>query len=433
MNGASEERLIAYENARLLDPASGYDGPGALIVAGGRISDMGPDAVPPRGAERVDCGGLALCPGLVDMRVFTGEPGAEHKETFATVSAAAVAGGVTTLIVMPDTDPAIDDAAILEFVSRRARASAQVNILPMAALTKGVAGAEMTEIGLLQAAGAVGFTDGRRAIADAGLMRRLLAYASTFDALIAPYAEDASLASGVMNESEMSARLGLPGTPAAAETLTLERDLTLAGMEGARYHASQITCAASLNAVAAARAAGVDVTCAASINHLVLNELDVGDYRTFLRMNPPLRGEADRLALVEGLASGALDIIVSSHDPQPPENKRLPFAEATPGAAGVETLLAAALTLHHEGAVPLLGLLAALTCNPARRLGLEAGRLAPGAPADFALIDLDAPFVVKPSELSSQSQNTPFEGRLMQGRVMRTICGGETIFERRPA
>ncbi|MEL7029350.1 MAG: dihydroorotase, partial [Pseudomonadota bacterium] len=307
--------VTAYVNARLIDPAAGYDGPGAVVVDDETIAASGPDARAPDGALVFDCGGHVLCPGLIDMRVFTGEPGAEHKETLATASDAAAAGGVTSMIVMPDTDPVIDDVALVDFISRRARGTAKVNVAPMAAITKGLQGQEMTEIGLLKAAGAVAFTDGRRSIRDAGLMRRALAYAATYDALICAYTEDLSLASGVMNESEMSARLGLAGSPAAAETIMLGRDLALAELTGARYHASQISCRGSLEAIESAKARGLAVTCAASVNHLVLNEIDIGDYRTFLRMEPPLRAEDDRAALADALARGIVDVIVSSHDP----------------------------------------------------------------------------------------------------------------------
>jgi len=422
----------AFVNARLIDPAQDYDGPGGVLVEGETIAASGPDVTGAGLAPNdvVDCAGLAISPGLIDMRVFVGEPGAEHKETLETASRAAAAGGVTTMVVMPDTEPAIDDAALVDFVMRRARDTALVRVAPMAAITKGLAGREMTEIGLLRAAGAVAFTDGRRAVTDAGLMRRALAYARTYGALISAYAEEPALATGVMNESEVSARLGLAGSPAAAEIVMLLRDLELVRLTGGRYHASQITCRGALEAIGAAKREGLPVTCAASINHLALNENDIGDYRTFLRVEPPLRSEEDRAALADGLARGLIDVIVSSHDPQPPEDKRLPFAEATPGAAGVETLLSAALSLHHNEEAPLLRIIDAMTRAPADLLSLSGGRLTPGAPADLVVMDLSAPFVIRPQDLNSRSRNTPFEGRRMQGRAVRTLCGGRTVFTR---
>jgi dihydroorotase len=422
-----------FINARLLDAASGLDEIGNLLVENGKIADLGPalfnDAIPD-GIEIVDCRNQVLCPGFIDMRVFTGEPGAEHRETLRTASLAAAAGGVTTLIVMPNTNPVIDDVALVDFIERRARDTGIVNIHPMAALTKGLAGKEMTEIGLLKEAGAVAFTDGDRAVADAQIMRRALAYAAHFDALIVQHAEVPELARGVMNESELSGRLGLSGIPSAAETIMIERDLRLLEITGGRYHVSQVSCADSVDAIARARRHGLNVTCGVSAAHLALNENDVQSYRTFFKLSPPLRSEDDRKALVAGLADGTIDVVVSSHDPQDAEAKRHPFAQATFGAIGLETTLSAGLALVHNGDLPLARLLSAMTHVPADLLGLNTGRLAAGLPADLTLIDLGAPWVLKADDLQSISKNTPFEDRRLQGRVLRTVVGGRTVYSR---
>ena len=378
--------------------------------------------------ETVECGGKVLCPGLVDMRVFTGEPGAEHRETLAMTSQAAAAGGVTTVIVMPNTDPVIDDVALVDFMERRARDTAIVNVHPMAALTKGLKGQEMTEIGLLKEAGAVAFTDGDKAVSNAQVMRRAMAYAKFFDALLVQHAEDPSLASGVMHEGELSSRWGLAGIPAVAETIMIERDLRLLEMTGGRLHIAQISCEASVDIIRAAKNRGLPVTCGVSAAHLQLNELDIQGYRTFFKLSPPLRSEQDRQALVAGLADGTIDVIVSGHDPQDADVKRRPFDEAAFGAIGLETLLPAGLALVHAGDVPLARLLDTMTHVPADLLGLGTGRLAAGLPADLILIDTDVPWQLKPEKLKSVSKNTPFEDRRFQGRVLRTIVGGRMAF-----
>lgn len=422
-----------FINARLVDPASGLDTMGNLLVEDGKIADLGPtlfnDTIPD-GIEIVDCRGQMLCPGLIDMRVFTGEPGAEHRETLRTASLAAAAGGVTTLIVMPNTHPVIDDVALVDFIERRARDTGIVNIHPMAALTKGLGGREMTEIGLLKEAGAVAFTDGDRSVNDAQIMRRALSYAGHFDALIVQHAEVPELSRGVMNESELAGRLGLAGVPAAAETIMIERDLRLLELTGGRYHVSQVSCAASVEVIARARRHGLKVTCGVSAAHLTLNENDVQSYRTFFKLSPPLRAEDDRCALVAGLADGTIDVVVSSHDPQDAEVKRHPFAQAAFGAIGLETLLASCLSLVHNGDLPLMRLLSAMTHVPADLLGLKTGRLAAGLPADLLLADIGASWIVKADALHSISKNTPFDDRRLQGQVLRTIVGGRTVYTR---
>jgi dihydroorotase len=422
----------AYVNARVLDPESGLDVYGGLLVRDGRIVDLGAHlahATPPE-AEIIDCRGHVLAPGLIDCEVFTGEPGEEHRETLKTASYAAAAGGVTTMVVMPDTSPVIDQVALVDFIQRRARDNALVHVATMAAMTRGLDGREMTELGLLQRAGAVAFTNGKTSVANARVMRNILLYARDFDALVVHATEDADLAAGAaMNSGEVSARLGLPAVGKVAETIVLERDIRLVEVTGGRYHAATISCRESLDVIRAAKARGLPVTCGVSINHLTLNEIDIGSYRTFLKVRPPLRSEEDRLAMVEGVADGTIDVIVSSHDPQDADVKRRPFAEAAAGAVGLETLLAAALRLHHGGQdVPLRTLLAALTVKPADLLGLPAGRLAKGAPADLVVFDLNAPWVVDKEQLSSRSKNTPFEGARFTGRVVRTVVAGTTVF-----
>jgi len=422
---------VSLINARLVCPASGRDEIGGVSVAEGVIADIGPHLAQggPQGVENIDCGGKLLCPGLVDMRVFAGEPGLEHRETLETASLAAAAGGVTTIICMPDTQPVIDGVALVDFIERRARDIAIVNIHPMAAATKGLSGEIITEIGLLKSAGAVAFTDARTSVASAQLMRLLLAYARDFDALVVQFPEERSLAQGgVMNEGEVSCRLGLPGIPDVAETIVLARDVRLVGLTGARYHASPISCAGSLDVLRRARADGLPVSCGVSINSLTLNENDVGAYRTYFKLRPPLRREEDRQAMIRGLRDGEIDVIVSGHDPQDFDAKRRPFEEAADGAIGLETLLAAALRLYHNGEVPLQRLLRALSARPADLLGLPGGRLAVGAPADLILVDLGAPWVVEERALRSKSKNTPFEDQMFEGRVMMTLVAGRIVY-----
>ena len=425
---------LAFRNARLIDPASGLDIKGGLLVENGRIADIGPrlfNDADARDPEIIDCRGLVLAPGLIDCRVFTGEPGSEHRESLASASEAAAAGGVTTIVTMPNTNPVIDEPSLVDFIRRRAQATAKVHVAPMAALTQRLAGETMTEIGLLTEAGAVAFTDGDRTVANARVMRRALSYAATFDALVVGHAEDPELVQGAATtESEFATRLGLPAAPALAEAIIVERDIRLVELTGARYHFGQISTRAALEAIAAAKARGLPITCGVSAHHLLLNELDVGAYYTFRKVKPPLRAERDRAAMVEGVANGTIDVIVSSHEPQGADTKRQTFASAAFGAVGLETLLPAALNLHHNGDAQLIRLLASLTAAPAKLLGLPGGRLAKGAPADLALIDIEEPFVVDEKALHSRARNTAFEGRKFQGRAQMTFVGGECVFSR---
>lgn len=421
---------LLLADARLVDPASGREGRGAILFRDGLIADVswGPTPAAPEGATIVACGGHVLAPGLIDLRAFVGEPGAEHRETLKSASEAAAAGGVTTIVSMPDTQPVVDDPAIVDFLLRRARDTAIVNVHPAAAITKGLDGREMTELGLLQEAGAVAFTDGARAVASAGVMRRALTYARDVGALLMPHLEDRALVGdGVMNEGELASRLGLAGIPREAETIMLERDLRLVRLTGGRYHAAMISCADSVEVVRRAKREGLAVTCGVSANSLALNENDVGDYRTFCKLSPPLRHEDDRQALIEALADGTIDVVVSDHNPQDVETKRLPFAEAADGAVGLETLLAASLRLVHDGRLGLAALLRALSTRPAEILGLPGGRLRVGAPADLVLLDPEEPWVLDKRKLRSRSKNSPFDESRLEGRVLRTFVAGREV------
>jgi dihydroorotase len=426
-------RPILLANARVVDPSRGLDAPGDVLIADGVVREtrrgIGAAGVP-EGTEIINCAGKVVTPGLVDMRAFIGEPGAGYRETFASASQAAAAGGITTVICQPDTKPVIDNSATVDFILRRARDTAVVNIYPMAALTKGMKGEEMTEVGLLKAAGAVAFTDGDKSVMNAQVMRRALTYARDFDALIVHHTEDPHLiGEGVMNEGEFASRLGLFGIPNASEAVVLERDMRLVALTGGRYHAASLTCKDSLDIIKRAKDAGLSVSASASINHVTLNENDIGPYRTFLKLSPPLRGEDDRKELVGALASGLIDVVMSDHNPQDVETKRLPFAEAAPGAIGLETMLPAALRLVHAGDVELKTLIRAMSTRPAELLGLPGGTLRPGSPADVIVIDLDTPWIVDPADLKSQCKNTPFDEARFSGRVVRTIVGGRTVYE----
>lgn len=429
------EQRIAYMNARLLDPASNRDEVGHVVIEGGRIVAAGADifdGARPDRLEVVDLKGLCLAPGLIDMHAFVGEPGAEHKESFESAASAARAGGITTLCTMPNTDPVIDNVALVEYVLRRANEGADVHIRPYAAATVELNGRDLTEFGMLKEAGAVAFTDGDKAISNATVMRRALSYASAFDALLVQHAEEPSLSSGgAMNEGALATRLGLSGSPAAAEVIMVERDVRLVELTGARYHAAHVTTAAALDVIRRAKDKRLNVTCGTAPHYFALNELELATYRTFAKVSPPLRSEDDRRAVVEALRDGTIDVISSGHMPQDQEAKRLPLEQAAFGAVGLETMLAVGLQLHKTEGVPILDIIRCMTEAPARLLGLESGRLAAGAPADLVVFDMDAPWIVDAKKFRSKSKNSPFDGRPLEGHAVRTVVDGRTVFVRR--
>ncbi|MFN4154836.1 MAG: dihydroorotase [Paracoccaceae bacterium] len=419
---------LFLENARIIDPEGDTVTTGNVIVDAGQIAAIGAGS-PPKGAHVIDCAGACLAPGIIDWGVKIGEPGERHKESFRSAGLAAAAGGVTTIIARPDTTPAIDTPEVLEFVTRRAAEASPVRIRHMAALTKGRDGREMTEIGFLLDAGAIAFTDATRVITDPKVLSRALTYARSLGALVIGHPQEPGLSQGAAATSGKFASLrGIPAVHPMAERIGLDRDLGLIEMTGARYHADQITTARSLPALERAKANGLDVTAGVSIHHLTLNEFDVGDYRTFFKLTPPLRSEVDRIAMIEAVASGLIDLICSVHTPADEESKRLPFEDAASGAVGLETLLPAALRLWHAGQLTLPQLFRALSLNPARRLGLPQGRMAEGAPADLVLFNPDTPFVLDRFTLASKSKNTPFDGARMEGKVLATFVAGHQVY-----
>ncbi|MEM6947949.1 MAG: amidohydrolase family protein [Pseudomonadota bacterium] len=424
--------ITAILNARILDPASGTDALGGVVIEGTKIAAWGRAVTTaPSGAETViDAAGLCLAPGLVDLRVKTGEPGEEHRETLETASRAALSGGVTEFVVMPDTRPAIDDVALVQFITRGAPGVA-ARIHAAGALTAGLAGTAMAEIGLMKDAGAVFFTNGDEPIEDAAIAKRAMAYAASHGAILASRPDLPALrGTGVMNACAFAARLGLKGIPPEAEWIGASRDLMLAEATGCRLILDQVSTPRTLELLAEARARGANAGATVAAHHLFFNDLDIGDYLTYCKVNPPFRSEADRQALVAALAAGEIDAVVSAHDPQPPEQKRLPFAESSFGAAGLETTLSAVLGLVHLDHLPLLDALKVLTCGPADLIGLPSGRIEVGLPADLILFDPDRPWKCQREDLISRSTNSPFDGRLLEGRVERTFVGGLPVFER---
>lgn len=426
--------LTAYTGARLIDPASGLDAPGGLLSDGERIVEAGAglfDNGTPEGATVIDCGGACLAPGLVDIRMHTGEPGQEHKETLATAGRAAVAGGVTSMVCLPNTDPVIDDMSTVEFVARRARKHGLAKVYCYGAVTKGLQGAELAELGMLAQSGAVAFTDGLQPVADAQVMRRALDYARTFGFLIVQHAEEPALsAGGSMNAGETATRLGLSGMPPMAEVIMVERDIRLVEMTGGRLHFAHLSTAGAIDAVRRAKADGLAVTCDTAPPYFALNELAVGNYRTFAKLSPPLRTEDDRQAVIAGLTDGTIDAIASDHLPQDEESKRLPFSEAAFGGTGLETLLPVTLELVHNGQMDLLTALGLITAKPSRLMGLAAGTLTPGEAADLVIFDPETGWKVTEGRLHSKSKNSPFDGRPVQGQVRRTVVDGRGVYVR---
>jgi len=430
-------RDLVITGAHLVDPANGIDGICSLLIRGGKVNEIHQSPSPvfvPEGANHLNASGSHVFPGLIDARVYVGEPGGEHRETIASASKAAAAGGVTGFIMMPDTDPVIDDVALVDFVRRAARDDAKVHIYPSAAITKGLRGEQLSEFGLLQRAGAVMLTEGKGQVANNLTLRRALTYAKDFGLTIASETSDPDLSSnGVMNEGLLATHLGLPGIPREAEIIALERDLRLAKLTGAAYHAAKLSTSTSCDVLIRAKQSHGHITAGVSINHLTLNENDIGRYRTYLRLTPPLRGEDDRQAMIEALKQGTVDLITSGHDPHDADTKRYPFAEAASGAIGLETLFAAALRLYHNGEVPLSRLIEAMTVSPARIFSLPGGRLSVGNDADLFIADLDAPFIVREKDIVSRSKNTPFEGERFMGRILQTMVAGQTVFRAQDA
>jgi dihydroorotase len=427
-----QDRPLALINARIVDPAGNRDEIGGVLVENGVIVAAGAQvtrASVSEDAEIHDCHGHVLAPGFIDMRVQLREPGEEHKETIETGSLAATAGGVTSMVCLPNTEPVIDDVAGVEFIARRAREARRVKIYCYGALTQGLEGKDLVEMGLLADSGALGFTDGLKAVRDVQVMRRALTYARSFDALVIQHPEEPGLAAGgAMTNGELSTRLGIPGIPAYAEVMMIERDLHLVRGSGARYHVAHVSTGASVEAIRKAKQDGLRVTCDTAPPYFSLNENEIGDYRTFAKLSPPLRGEADRRAIAAGLADGVIDCIASDHAPHDVESKRVPFAQAEAGVIGLETLLPIALEPYHKGAMKLIAALRCLTSRPADVLGLPQGRLAKGAPADMVLLDIERPYRIDVSKFRSKSKNSPYDGRPVQGIVLRTIVDGRTVF-----
>ena len=424
--------VTIISGGHLVDPAQGIDGPASILIENGSVKEIHTgrdDPGAPEQAEIVDAQDRHIFPGLIDARVHIGEPGAEHRETIASASQAAAAGGITGMIMMPDTDPVIDDVALVDFVRRAAAENSLVRVYPSAAITKGMSGQQLTEFGLLKEAGAVMLSEGKHSIRNNLILRRAMTYAGDFSLVIAKETSDPDLSSnGVMNEGLTATHLGLPGIPREAEIIPLERDLRMAALTGVDYHAAKLSTADSCKAVAYYKGNHHRVTAGVSVNHLSLNEIDIGRYRTFFRLSPPLRAEEDRVAMVAALADGTIDIVVSAHDPQDVDTKRHPFEEAAVGAIGLETLFAATLRLFHNGDLTLPRLTECLSKRPAEIFGIDGGHLKPGARADLMIADLELPWVVEEKNIVSRSKNTPFEGARFTGKVMQTMVGGKTVY-----
>ena len=422
-----------FINANIIDPHNSLNEIGGIIIGeNGKIEAVGKKVntnnIPSR-EKVIDLNGKYIFPGIVDMRVFVGEPGYEYKENFRTLSEAALSGGVTSVVTMPNTNPVIDNVSIVDFLKRRGRDKSKINIYPTAALTVKAEGENMTEFGLLQSKGIIGFTDGVKTIQNPRIMNRIMNSASDLKSLIIQHAEDAELSKdGMINDGIIATKLGLQGIPISAELLIIERDLTLLEYNSCRYHISQISSANSVDIIRE-RKNQVNFSCGVSINNLSLNENDIGDFKTFLKLSPPLRTETDRNALVQGLNDETIDVIVSDHKPEDEENKRLTFAQAETGASGIETLLPLSLELYHNGSVALETIIKALTSKPAEILKINKGNLSTGNDADFCIVDINKPWVVRKEKLISKSKNTPIEDKKLQGKVISTFVNGEELFK----
>ncbi len=422
-----------FINANIIDPKNSINEVGGLIVnEEGKVEAIGKKVNKNNISSRekiIDLNGKYIFPGIVDMKVFVGEPGYEYKENFKTLSNAALSGGVTTVITMPNTDPIIDNVSIVDFLKRRGRDKSKINIYPTASLTKNTEGTNMTEFGLLQSKGIIGFTDGYKTIQNTRVMTRIMNSAKDLNSLIMQHAEDQELSkNGMINDGIISTKLGLQGIPEIAELVIIERDLTLLENINCRYHISQISSAKSVDIIKA-RKNKINFSCGVSINNLSLNEIDIGDFKTFLKLSPPLRTEEDRISLVQGLKDGTIDVIVSDHKPEDEEQKRLTFAQAATGASGIETLLSLSLELYHNGSLKLETIIRSLTSNPAKILNIDKGNLSIGNDADFCIVDLDKPWIVKQENLISKSKNTSIENKKLQGKVTNTFVKGIELFK----
>ena len=422
-------------NARIVDPKNQIDEIGGLIIdSNGLIKAVGKKVSNgnlPSSVKKIDVKKQVLIPGIVDMRVFVGEPGYEYKENFRTLSNAALSGGVTSVVSMPNTSPVIDNVSMVDFLKRRGRDKSKINIFPAASLTKNTDGEQMTEFGLLKRKGIVAFTDGNKTVQNPQIMSRIMNFAAQSGSLIMQHAEDNILSKdGLINEGEISTRLGLKGIPYLAEKIIVERDLSLLEEYICRYHISQISSGKTISVIKKAKNEGIKFTTGVSINNLSLNENDIGDFRTFLKLSPPLRTENDRKMLVQALNDGLIDVIVSDHKPEDEESKRLTFAQAATGATGVETLLSLALELYHNKSIKLDRLIASITSNPSKILGIDKGSLEKGRDADICIFDLNKPWVVNKDNLKSKSKNTAIEYRKLQGQVSKTFVKGELAYQK---
>ena len=420
-------------NARIIDPSQKLDCIGGLVIdVNGKIKAIGKNIdnkIASKNAEIIDIKKNILIPGIVDMKTFVGEPGFEYKENFRTLSQAALAGGVTSVVSMPNTKPVIDNVSMVDFIMRRGRDKAKINIYPCAALTKNIDGNSMTEFGLLSSRGIIGFTDVIRTVQNTSIMARIMNYASDMGVLIMQHVQDYELSKdGLVNEGEISTRLGLSGIPTIAEKIIIERDLSLLEEYPCRYHINQISSMKSLEVIKKNKLNGKKFTVGVSINNLSLNENDIGDFKTFLKLSPPLRSEKDRVALIDGIKDDLIDVIISDHKPEDEESKRLPFSQAATGAIGVETLLPLALELYHNESLKLSKIIQSLTINPSKILNIKKGSLKKGFDADICIFDLNKPWVIKSDELKSKSKNTAIENRKLQGKVLMTFLNGELVF-----
>jgi dihydroorotase len=432
MTPGAEARSLLIRGGRIIDPASGFDGPCDIEIVAGTIAARAAGLKPSATAEVVDASGLVVCPGFVDLHTHVREPGYEYKETIKTATESAAAGGFTTICAMPNTDPVNDTRAVTELVLDVARREGAVHVRPVGAVTKGSKGEELAEIGELVEAGCVAISDDGRPVTSSLLMRRALEYALAFGVPVIDHCEDLTLSGGgVMHEGKVSAMLGLKGVPAAAETVMVARDIALAELTGGRLHLAHMSCAASVRMIRDAKARGVRVTAEACPHHFSLTDEAVIGFRADAKMNPPLRTREDVLAVIEGLADGTIDAIATDHAPHAPEEKSWPLADAPFGVVGLETAFPLAMALTVDGRLTLAQVIGLLTAKPAAVMALDCGTLAVNARADVTIVDPGAEWVVDPGRFRSKSRNTPFAGWKMRGRVVTTVVDGRVVYDAR--